>query len=197
MEKWQEVRQARNATDSLLLPSSGNTGGSYGGRGELLYQAARRQKPDTYLLFTYSMQQSPSWEAKRFSASQEIPPVLWKPTVHYRIHKCPPPVPIMSQLDSVHTPPPTSRKRWRSWLRHCATSRKVAGSIPKGVIRSFSSTWSFQPHCGPRVGSAPNINEFQECWWCVRLTTLPPSCTDCLEIWEPHSPGTLRACPSL
>ena len=23
---------------------------------------------------------------------------------------------------------------WRSWLRHCATSRKVAGSIPDGVI---------------------------------------------------------------
>jgi len=26
---------------------------------------------------------------------------------------------------------------WRSWLRHCATSRKVAGSIPDGVIRIF------------------------------------------------------------
>ena len=24
--------------------------------------------------------------------------------------------------------------RWRSWLRHCATSRKVAGSIPDSVI---------------------------------------------------------------
>jgi len=22
---------------------------------------------------------------------------------------------------------------WRSWLRHCATSRKVAGSIPDGA----------------------------------------------------------------
>ena len=32
---------------------------------------------------------------------------------------------------------------------------------------------------------------------CVRLTTLPPSCADCLEIWEPQSPGTLRACPGL
>ena len=27
--------------------------------------------------------------------------------------------------------------RWRSWLRHCATSRKVAGSIPDGVIGIF------------------------------------------------------------
>jgi len=27
--------------------------------------------------------------------------------------------------------------RWRNWLRHCATSRKVAGSIPDGVIGIF------------------------------------------------------------
>jgi hypothetical protein len=27
--------------------------------------------------------------------------------------------------------------RWRSWLRHCATSRKVAGSIPNGVTGTF------------------------------------------------------------
>ena len=27
--------------------------------------------------------------------------------------------------------------RWRSWLRHCATSQKVAGSIPDGVIGIF------------------------------------------------------------
>jgi len=26
---------------------------------------------------------------------------------------------------------------WRSWLRHCATSRKVAGSISDGVIDIF------------------------------------------------------------
>jgi hypothetical protein len=50
----------------------------------------------TYLL-TYSMEQSPSWEANRFAASQEIPRILWDPKVHYRSHKCPPPVHIMSQ----------------------------------------------------------------------------------------------------
>jgi len=33
--------------------------------------------------------------------------------------------------------------------------------------------------------------------WCVGLTTLPPSCADCLEIWEPQTPGTLRAFPGL
>jgi hypothetical protein len=41
----------------------------------------------TYL-FTYSMEQSPSWEANWFAASQEIPRILWNTKVHYRIHKC-------------------------------------------------------------------------------------------------------------
>ena len=31
----------------------------------------------------------------------------------------------------------TGGPRWRSWLRHCATSQKVAGSIPDGVIGIF------------------------------------------------------------
>ena len=54
-------------------------------------------------VYTYSMEQS-SWEANQFAASQEITRNLWNPNGHYRIHKCPPPVPILSPLDPVHTP---------------------------------------------------------------------------------------------
>ena len=57
----------------------------------------------TYLL-TYSMEQNPSWEANWFSTKREVPSSVWNLKVHYCIHKCPPPAPILSQLDPVYTP---------------------------------------------------------------------------------------------
>jgi len=49
----------------------------------------------TYLL-TYSMVQSPSWQANWFVASQEIPRISRNPKVHYRTHKRPPPLSYIS-----------------------------------------------------------------------------------------------------
>ena len=59
---------------------------------------------------------------------------------------------------------------------------------------NFSLTKSFRPHYGPGVDSASNRNEYQKYFlggkegWYLWLTPLPPSCSDCLEIWEPLWP---------
>jgi hypothetical protein len=47
--------------------------------------------------------------------------------------------------------------RWHSWLGHCATSRKVTGSIPDGVILITlpAAIWP------PAVDSASNRSEYQ------------------------------------
>ena len=80
---------------------------------------------------------------------------------------------------------------------------------PEG--RGFDSLWchwnfsltSLGPYYGPGVDSACNRNKYQEYFLggkggrCLRLTTLPPSCPDCLETWESQPLGTLWPCPEL
>jgi len=81
-----------------------------------------------------------------------------------------------------------SGTRWDSWLKPCATRRKVAGSIPDGAIDVFidlilaAALWA-------RIDSASNRNEYQRYLLgggggkggrCVGLTILPRSCADCL-----------------
>ena len=68
---------------------------------------------------------------------------------------------------------------------------------------NFSLTWYFWPYYGPEVDLASNRNEYQEYFLegkggrCVGLTTLPLSCVECLEIWEPQTLGTFTACTGL
>jgi hypothetical protein len=69
-----------------------------------------------------------------------------------------------------------------------AIRRKVASSIPDGVIGIFLRH-NTTILCGPGVNSASNRNEYQEYF----LGSKPPSCADCLEIWERQPAGTLRA----
>jgi hypothetical protein len=55
-------------------------------------------------LLTFSMEQTPSLETNRFEAGQEIPRNLWNPKVHYRVHKYPHTLYILSQLNLVLIP---------------------------------------------------------------------------------------------
>jgi len=45
-------------------------------------------------------------------------------------------------------------------VRRCATNRKIAGSIPTGVIEIFIDIKSFRSHYGPGIESASNRNEY-------------------------------------
>jgi len=96
------------------------------------------------------MEQSHSWEANRFSANQENPPVLWNPKVHYRIHKFPPPVPVLSQLNPVHAPHPTS---WRSIL---ILSSHLRLGLPSGLFPSgFPTKTLYTPLLSPIRATCP------------------------------------------
>ena len=77
--------------------------------------------------------------------------------------------------------------RWRGWLGHCATSRKITSSIPDCVIGIFH--WHYPSGRTMALGGKGGR--------CGGLTTSPPSCADCPEIWVSHPPGILMACPGL
>ena len=81
----------------------------------------------TYLL-TYSMVQSPSWEANWFAASEEIPRISRNTNVHYRTHKRPATVSILGQPNQVHIPT-SHRLEIHSYINYRSTPRSPQWSL--------------------------------------------------------------------
>jgi len=79
------------------------------------------------------------------------------------------------------------------WLRRCTTGWTVPGSIPGGVTGFFSDI--FPSYHTMVLGSTQSLVKMStrnfsgsKGSWCMRLTTSPPSCAECHEIWEPKPP---------
>jgi len=52
------------------------------------------------------MEQISSWEDNQYSASQEIPRILWNLKIYYRFYKCPTPATTLNQINPVPAPIP-------------------------------------------------------------------------------------------
>jgi hypothetical protein len=75
------------------------------------------------------MELSPTREAANCAATQELLSILWNPRVRYRVHKSPPLIPVLSQINPIHTIP--------SYLSNCKLYFNIVHP-PK----SRSSQWS-------------------------------------------------------
>ena len=102
-------------------------------------------------LLTDSKEQSPYWEANRFSVSQELSSILWNPKVHYRVYKCPPPAPILSQINPGHVHHPTF---WRAIL---IISSHLRRSLPSGLFPScFPTKTQYAPILSLTCATCPS-----------------------------------------
>ena len=104
------------------------------------------------------MQQSPSWEANRSSANQEILHISWNSEVHYCIHNRLPLVHIPSQINPPHAPPTHFLKipLILSSLLHLGipndllpsgfTNKTLYAPLPSSTHAPFQYTYKFDVH---------------------------------------------------
>jgi hypothetical protein len=114
------------------------------------------------------MEESHSWEATSHSGSQEIPYTLWNPKFHYRVHKSPPLIPVVSQIHSAYSP--ISPRPTLILYSHLCLG------VPSGLVTSFF----FQSKCCvlvhlshacymPSLFHLPRFDHLNNIWWAYNL----------------------------
>jgi hypothetical protein len=131
------------------------------------------------------MQLSPSWEAANCAATQDLPSILWYLKVHYRVHKCPPLVSILSQIYPVHTTP--------SYLRSISILSFSLGRLSKKSAQARDLLWHFvtslflygEELLAPRTSQKledHSLSADRDCLFNIFAATL--------HIWGPSPPST-------
>jgi hypothetical protein len=98
-------------------------------------------------LCSQSLTHSWSWallEKCQLCSPQEFPSILWNPKVHYRVHKSPPLVPILNQIDPIPTIPSYLSKIHFN-IVHPPTSCLPSGLFPSGFSTNILYAFVFYP----------------------------------------------------
>ena len=112
--------------------------------GFLGFESSKDQSIFFIYLVTHYMEQSPFWEANRFSASQEIPCILWNPKFHCHLS--------LSWIRSIQSMPPHPTS-WRSIL---ILSSHLRLGLPSSLFPSgFPTKTLYTPLFSPIRATCP------------------------------------------
>jgi hypothetical protein len=109
------------------------------------------------------MELCPSWETTNCAATQEIPSILLNPKVHYRVNKSLPLVPILSQVNPLHTIPLYLSKIHFN-IVHPPTLYVLV--FPSGLTTNILYAFLFSPHScyTPCPSHPPRLDHSTYAW---------------------------------